>query len=113
MAFMMLSNRIKEIRASTGLNKVQFGKLFGVTHSAVGQWENGDTKALKSDVLIDMERKTGYRSQWISKGTLPKKRSEELAHSEIHNKISRLNGEQKDVIEGMLDQMLSPTSGQS
>lgn len=113
MAFMMFSDRIKEIRKNTGLNKVQFGDLLGVTHSAVGQWENGDTKSLKSDVLIEMERKTGYRSQWISKGTPPKKRREELVNSEIHNKISQLNDEQVDVIEGMLDQMLRPTSGQS
>jgi SOS-response transcriptional repressor LexA len=73
---MDISNRIIEIRKVLGLNKVQLGKLVGVSHSAVGQWESGETKELKYDVLKALEKNTGYRMQWIAEGIEPKRYDE-------------------------------------
>lgn len=70
---MSLAQRIKEIRQETGLNKVQFGKLLGVSHSAVNQWENGETKSLKYDVLAKIQQKTGFMPDWVNHGKPPKK----------------------------------------
>lgn len=33
--------RLRELRASTGLSNVQFGKLFGVSGPSICRWENG------------------------------------------------------------------------
>lgn len=42
MIFKTLGNRIFNIRMNKGLNKTQFGKLFGATGSLVNKWENHD-----------------------------------------------------------------------
>lgn len=65
---MTLADRIIEVRASTGLGKKAFGKLFGVSHAAVDQWENGKTKSLKHHIVAEMEAKTGFCAIWINTG---------------------------------------------
>ncbi len=37
----LTKNELRFIRHFLGLSSVEFGKIFGVTHSAVIQWENG------------------------------------------------------------------------
>lgn len=37
---MSVGNRIKLIRLNKGMNKTEFGKLFGATGSLVNKWEN-------------------------------------------------------------------------
>ena len=70
---MTLSRRIKEVRATTGLNKSQFGKLAGVSHAAVGQWENDETKSIKFSILMKIQKDTGFSAAWIDSGRGPKK----------------------------------------
>lgn len=69
---MTLSQRIAEVRRASGLNKSQFGRLLGVTHSAVGQWESGETKSISYDVLLKIRKNYGYRPEWINEGKPPK-----------------------------------------
>lgn len=38
----MFNIRIKELRASLGLNQVQFGSMLSVTKQCVSNWENGN-----------------------------------------------------------------------
>lgn len=47
----MFSERIKELRKSTGLNQVQFGKKLFVTKQCVSNWEN-DNIMPSIDMLI-------------------------------------------------------------
>jgi SOS-response transcriptional repressor LexA len=75
---MDIANRIIEIRRALSLNKVQLAKLVGVSHSAVGQWESGETKELKYDALRSLEKNTGYRMEWIAEGIEPKKYDERI-----------------------------------
>ena len=70
---MALADRIIKVRASTGLGKQAFGKLFGVTHAAVDQWENGKTKSLKHYVVAKMEAETGFSAIWINTGKGPER----------------------------------------
>jgi phage repressor protein C with HTH and peptisase S24 domain len=79
---MSLANRITEIRHDTGKNKSQFGKELGVSHAAVQQWENGETKSISYDVLTRLEKKYGYNPEWVNSGKLPKKSSRYLKVAE-------------------------------
>jgi len=70
---MEIAKKIMQIRKELKLNKVNFGKLVGVSHAAVGQWESGETKELRYDVLKSIEKNTGYRMEWIADGVLPER----------------------------------------
>lgn len=125
---MTLSNRIQEVRKATQLNKVQFGKLVGVSHSAVGQWESGETKSLKYAKLMKIEKETGFSANWIDTGKGSKMISEsddpqrdrvqkklaalsidkkqqlnEMSIDEISIKIRGLKQEQQAVMQALLD----------
>ncbi len=38
----MFDERIKELRLSSGMNQVEFGKKIGVSKQCVSNWENGN-----------------------------------------------------------------------
>jgi transcriptional regulator with XRE-family HTH domain len=42
-----MGDRIRRLREARGLTQEQFGKLVGVTKSAISQWEGGSTKNIK------------------------------------------------------------------
>lgn len=42
-----MGDRIRQLRSARALTQEQFGKLVGVSKSAVSQWEDGSTKNLK------------------------------------------------------------------
>lgn len=42
-----MGDRIKRLRVARGYSQEQFGKLVGVTKSAVSQWEDDSTKNIK------------------------------------------------------------------
>lgn len=46
-----MGDRIRRLREARGLTQLEFGRLVGVTKSAVSQWENGGTANLKLAVL--------------------------------------------------------------
>ena len=47
----MFSSRIKELRASMGMNQVDFAKKLNVTKQSVSNWENGNIQP-SIDMLI-------------------------------------------------------------
>jgi len=125
---MTLANRIQEIRTANQLNKVQFGKLIGVSHTAVALMESGETKSLKFSTLMKIEQETGYRANWIDTGKGERFASEiaddqrervirkiaslspdkkrqlsAMTISEISAKIRALKTEQQTAIQAMLD----------
>jgi transcriptional regulator with XRE-family HTH domain len=104
--FMNLAKRITAVRKEMELNKVEFGALIGVSHVAVGQYEDGSTKSLHPDVLFRMEDKTGFSARWIHQGKLPKKVADHKVLAEILEKLAQLNAEQLDVMGGLIDQMI-------
>ena len=125
---MSLATRIQEVRKSTKLNKVQFRRLAGVSHAAVGQWESGSTGALKFSILMRIEKETGYRASWIDTGkgekfvddvtnlqrarvtqklaalsTEKKQQLNAMSPAEISERINNLSAEQRVAIQAMLD----------
>ena len=123
-----LASRIQEIRKHTKLNKVQFGKLAGVSHAAVGQWEGGETKSLKFEALMRIQKETGYDANWIDTGkgskfvtdradpqrdrvqqkiaalsTERKQQLNKMSPEDITNKIRALNADQQTAIQAMFD----------
>lgn len=61
-----------EKRAKT---QADFGRLLGVTRSAVNQWLSGATKITAENVFL-IEDKTGYCARWIATGDGPKRTHE-------------------------------------
>jgi len=42
-----MADRVRALRIARGMTQEQFGKLVGVSKSAVSQWEDGSTKNIK------------------------------------------------------------------
>lgn len=68
-----MDTRIKEIRKHLGLSKTAFAKLIAVSHTAVAQWESGETKTLQHKTLMTIQEKTGFSATWIDSGKGPQK----------------------------------------
>lgn len=65
-----VADRVRQVRRATTLNQEQFGKAIGVSKSAVSQWELGKTE-LSPDSLFAIERKFGFRAEWIASSQGP------------------------------------------
>jgi transcriptional regulator with XRE-family HTH domain len=47
-----MGDRIKQLRVARGYSQEAFGKLVGVTKSAVSQWEDGSSKNVKLQTFL-------------------------------------------------------------
>jgi len=65
---MDLSERILKARTTAKLNKSQLARLVNVSHTAVGLWEDGSTKNLRSDNLFKIADATNCNPQWLITG---------------------------------------------
>lgn len=70
-----LQDRISELMLATGLSVGQLAEIAGVSSSAVSQWKDGPTKALKTGPATRLAERTGYHARWIADGDGPKKSS--------------------------------------
>jgi len=61
-------DRAREARLSTGLSQPKLSKLIGFSASAISQLETNTTKNPKADLLLAIERATGYSAMWIATG---------------------------------------------
>lgn len=68
-----LQERIAELMAASGLSVGQLAEIAGVSSSAVSQWKDGPTKALKAAPATRLAERTGYCARWIAEGSGPKK----------------------------------------
>ncbi|GAB3763611.1 hypothetical protein GCM10028796_17420 [Ramlibacter monticola] len=68
---MSLKDRIREAMGER--SSAELAKAVGVTSSAVSLWLTGQTKTLKGDTAILLERVTGYRANWLISGRGPKR----------------------------------------
>lgn len=61
-----------------------FARAIVVSKAAMTLIENGTTKTLKHETALAIQRKTGYRAEWVNHGTPPKlvdQPDESRAHS--------------------------------
>lgn len=77
-----LQDRISELMLATGLSVGQLAEIAGVSSSAVSQWKDGPTKALKTGPATRLAERTGYHARWIADGDGPKKSSASAANTE-------------------------------
>jgi len=70
-----LQERIAEIMETTGLTVGQLAVIAEVSSSAVSQWKDGPTKALKTGPATRLADRTGFLARWIADGDGPKKAS--------------------------------------
>lgn len=68
-----LQDRIAELMEISGLSVGQLAEIAGVSSSAVSQWKDGPTKALKAGPATRLAERTGYSARWIAEGEGPKK----------------------------------------
>lgn len=77
-----MKDRIKYVRAHTGLNQTDFGEKLHVSKSAVQKWESGEN--VPTDAVIElMSQKAGVNETWLRTGVgdpfLPSVREQEIA----------------------------------
>jgi SOS-response transcriptional repressor LexA len=65
---MTLGERIKVARLKAAVTKSELAAAAGVSPSAVTQWENGDTKTLKSASLLSAARILRVNYEWLATG---------------------------------------------
>lgn len=68
-----LQDRIAELMQTTGFSVGQLSEIAGVSSSAVSQWKDGPTKALKTGPATRLADRTGFCARWIADGDGPKK----------------------------------------
>lgn len=79
-----MKDRIKYVRAHTGLNQTDFGEKLHVSKSAVQKWESGEN--VPTDAVVElMAQKTGVNVLWLRTGEgVP------FAESERETEMARL-----------------------
>lgn len=109
-----LKDRVKCIRKGTGLSQAAFGRLLGVSRSAIAQLEDGSTKTMKSTTLVAVERKTGYSASWVQTGRGKEKLRDARAPDDverIYSALMELPPEHRRKIEAEIDFLLSLSAG--
>ena len=108
-----LAERIKRIRTEMDLSGAAFGRLIGISRSAVNQLEDGTSQSLKAATVVAIEKKTGYRGEWILNGRgPPRKKPGDPSNPEDHSTriFERLMGlpeAHRKKIEAEIDFLLS------
>lgn len=70
-----INARLKEIRKSEQLNQTDFAIACGSHQTVIARIEKGE-RDLTIDIILNLMKNLGYRSDYILLGTLPKKRTE-------------------------------------
>lgn len=63
-----LQDRIAEIMTSTNMAVGEIAKIAQVSSSAVTQWKDGQTKTIKIEPAVLLERATGFSALWLATG---------------------------------------------
>lgn len=63
-----LEERAKKARKQAGYNQTESGKLIGISRAAISQWENGETKSIKSTLLHKAAMVYGVDANWLATG---------------------------------------------
>ena len=77
-----LQDRIAELMQATELSVGQLSEIAGVSSSAVSQWKDGPTKAIKTGPATRLADRTGFRARWIADGDGPKKENSSIRNTE-------------------------------
>lgn len=114
-----LAERFAHVREAMGWSKAEMSRAIGISRSAVGQIELGDTKTLKGTTVTALERATGFSGLWLTSGKGPERKlSGALTGPEgdqidkIYAALVRLPQSHRDKIEAEIDFLLSVSGNQ-
>lgn len=82
-----LKQRTEEALES-GFTVGQLAKAAGKTSSAVSQWLNGATKAIKAESAIGLQALTGWAATWWATGKGPKEVIPAMAHEVSYPQVT-------------------------
>lgn len=74
LAMSTLQQRAREA-VDAGFTNGQLAKAAGVSSGAVSQWLSGNTRSLRADSAVGLEKLTGWSASWWATGKLPKERT--------------------------------------
>lgn len=63
-----MNERLKEIRSSLGYSQEKFGKVLGVTNTAISGYESG-RRNLTDQMIISICREFNVNEEWLRYGT--------------------------------------------
>lgn len=66
-----LSGRVGYAMHKSGQNAPKVAKALGISRPAVDQWNDGQTKNIKNELLFKLADLTGFSARWIATGDLP------------------------------------------
>lgn len=89
--YMAISNRIKEAREAAGLSKSELARRVGVSHTAVGLWEDGSTKNLKDIHIFKIAENTGVSAQYLLYG------SNQTKSQSVHESTTKYGQDEKTI----------------
>lgn len=100
-----LGGRIKYARKEKKMSQVQLGKAVGVTQSAVGQWERGETKEMTPSNLLRAADALDCNPVWLVTGEgKPYDRAPET--DALFSKMMQLDQEQRAVVLAVVEGLL-------
>jgi SOS-response transcriptional repressor LexA len=100
---MTLGERIKAARLKAGVTKSALAEAADVSPSAVTQWENGDTKTLKSSSLLSAARILKVRYEWLADGKGPREAGELEPGPDIQGKVPLISWVQAGAWSSVVD----------
>lgn len=83
-----MGDRIRRSREQLGITQAELGAVAGISASAIGQCESGDTKQMKPENLFKIARKLGKSAEWLVTGE-----GTELPRESLYNALSELPGD--------------------
>ncbi|MFL9901501.1 helix-turn-helix transcriptional regulator [Paraburkholderia fungorum] len=68
-----LPERIQIVLGETGIEQAELARVAGVSKGAVNQWLSGGIKSMNYEYAAEIQKKFGYRIDWLVKGRGEKK----------------------------------------
>ncbi|MCY1291225.1 Peptidase S24-like protein [compost metagenome] len=83
------NERISRAIQLSGKRKRDIADECGVAPSAITQWINGETKALKAESVFALAKATGFRAEWLATGAGPEREDDpEPARAQVESNVS-------------------------
>ncbi|MFM0737065.1 S24 family peptidase [Paraburkholderia xenovorans] len=94
-----LPERIQIVLGETGVDQVELARIAEVSKGAVNQWLSGAIKSLKHEYAVRIEKRFGYRVDWLIMGEGEPKATDAEHRNELDSTSSSMR--RRIPVEGM------------